>query len=153
MNRSPFSVCVVCLGLVASPMVHADEASHLQAAKKLLEAAGMEAVFTKTVDQSLTQQVAENPALAELKPVMKAFFDKYMSWNALRDDMAQLYAAQFTEEELKDITAFYLTPSGQKMARITPDLMASGSALGQSKVQAHLGELQDMIEAFQANKK
>ena len=112
----------------------------------------MEAVFTKTIDQVLAEQVAENPSLGELKPVMKAFFEKHMSWAALKTEMAQIYAEQFTEEELKDITQFYQTPSGKKMARITPDLMAKGAMLGQEKVQAHLGELGAMIEAYKSTK-
>lgn len=146
---------IVLLGtafLFAPSPSRADEASHLKASLDLLEAAEMEMVFTKTIDQSLAQQIADNPALRELEPVMKAFFDKYMSWNALKDDMAKLYAERFTEAELIDITAFYKTPSGKKMAQVTPDLMTKGSEMGQSKVQAHLTELEEMIVAFRAKK-
>jgi hypothetical protein len=100
----------------------------------------------------MADQIAENPALAELKPVMKAFFDKHMSWAALKTEMAQLYAEQFTEEELQDITKFYQSPAGKKMARLTPDLVAKGAGLGQARIQAHLGELEQMIQAFTAGK-
>jgi len=63
-----------------------------------------------------------------------------------------LDAEQFTEEELKDITRFYQTPSGKKMARLTPELTAKGAMLGQQEVQAHLGELGEMIEVFKAGR-
>jgi hypothetical protein len=140
------------VSLLSAPLVFADAASHAKAAEDLLVAASMEEVFTRTIDQALDAQIAANPQLAELKPVMKAFFDKHMSWAALKPDMVKLYTESFTEEELKDITKFYQTPSGKKMALTTPDLMAKGAAIGQAKVQAHMPELQQMVEAAMAEK-
>ena len=156
MKKSSFAysgmVVISSLFMVFVPGLNADEASHLQAARDLLVASQMEQVFSKTIDQALDMQIRQAPQLGELRGVMKDFFNKYMSWDALKDDLAKLYADSFTEDELKDITKFYQTPTGKKMALATPELMAKGAMLGQQKVQEHIGELQQMIQDAMAKK-
>lgn len=39
------------------------------------------------------------------------------------DNAAKLYAAQFTEQELKDVLAFYKTPAGQKVIKQEPQVL------------------------------
>ena len=146
-------VAIASFLLLSTPALKADEASHLKAAQDLLVAAQMQVIFSKTVDQALDMQIKQAPQLAQFRPIMTAFFSKYMSWDALKDDLAKLYANAFTEDELKDITKFYETPTGKKMAMETPALMMQGSALGQQKVQEHIGELQQAIQAAAATGK
>jgi hypothetical protein len=40
--------------------------------------------------------------------------------NELTEAMAQIYASQFTEQELKDLVTFYKTPLGQKLLHNEP---------------------------------
>ena len=58
-----------------------------------------------------------------------------------------MYTQAYTEAELKELTAFYLTKTGQKSLAVTPELMAKGSMIGQQRVQQNLPELRRMIEA------
>src|SRR5579863_5483575 len=118
-RRFAFSVAIL---LLAAFPVRADEASHLEAAQNVFVAMQMDSLFDKIVDQALDQQIRQNPSLLEERAVMKAYFDKYMSWNAIKDDLATLYVATFTEEELNAISEFYRTPVGKKMALAAPDL-------------------------------
>jgi hypothetical protein len=41
----------------------------------------------------------------------------------LKDDVAKLYASQFTEQELKDALAFYKSPLGQKIVANEPKIL------------------------------
>ena len=90
-------------------------------------------------------QLQQNPAIAPFKQVMLDFFSKYMSWESLKDDIAEIYLEEFSIQELKELTAFYKTPTGQKAALRVPQLMSKGGELGMRRVQEHMPELQEMI--------
>jgi hypothetical protein len=45
------------------------------------------------------------------------------------------------------MTKFYKTPTGQKMASKQTVLMSKGGELGQRKLQEHMPELKEAIEA------
>jgi hypothetical protein len=115
------------------------------AALEMVDAANMGGLMDQSINTMLQAQIQQNPQLAPLEDVMRAFFAKYMSWQVLREQYADLYATSFTEQELKQLTAFYRSPVGQKLGRVSPDLMTRASALGQQAVQAHLPELQQAI--------
>ena len=123
--------------------------SHEQATLELFEALKMESTFEATLEASLQQVVQQNPQLVEYMDVMREFFRKYMSWGSLEDEMAQVYMKAFTEKEMRQLIAFYRTPIGKKAAQTVPQLAADGMAIGQRRVQANMGELQQMIQARQ----
>ena len=131
--------------------VHAGNAkigkARLTAAAKLLEAMQAAENFDKAIKSSLDMRVKQQPALAPYRKTMMAFFAKYTSWNSLKGDMAKIYAAEFTIKELKELTAFYNTPLGKKVAKLQPTLMAKGRELGARRVQTNMGELKRMIQA------
>ncbi|MDQ6623687.1 MAG: DUF2059 domain-containing protein [Verrucomicrobiota bacterium] len=138
---------VVALALLTPVVARADEASHRAAAEQLLGLMGMETLLTQSVDQMLAMQVRQNPAIAPYQKEMKDFLGKYMSWASLKDDMVKIYTDEFTEQELKELTAFYQTPLGKKTVQKMPALMAKGAEMGQKRVQEHLPELQAAIAA------
>lgn len=53
------------------------------------------------------------------------------------DEMAKIYATDFTEQELKDLVTFYKTPLGQKLLKQEP-----------STIQASMGFMQQWAQAF-----
>ena len=140
----PFFVSVL-IGAVAffqPAPAHADEASHRKAVDSLFALMGMENVLAQSIDQMLAMQVEQNPAIAQFQPQMKAFLNKYMSWASLKDDMAKIYMAEFSESELNELSKFYQTPLGKKTIQKMPGLMAKGAEIGQKRVQEHMPELQ-----------
>ncbi len=145
--RSLLHFIIVVSALFAPVAVRADEASHRKATEALLELMDMESLLTQSVDQMLQVQVQQNPSIAPYQQDMKAFFAKYMSWASLKDDMVTIYMAEFTEPELKELTAFYQTPVGRKTVQRMPTLVAKGAEIGQRRVQEHLPELQAAIAA------
>ena len=48
--------------------------------------------------------------------------------NQIGEGMAQIYARVFTEQELKDLTAFYKTPLGQKLLTAEPRAFQGSAA-------------------------
>lgn len=132
---------------VAAPAQTTPSPAHRAAALEMVEAANMSATLAESLDTMLRMQMEQSPELKPFEGVMRTFFARHMSWNALRDRYAELYAQSFTEAELRELTGFYRSPLGQKVARTTPQLMVRASALGEQAVQPHLPELQQMIMA------
>jgi hypothetical protein len=104
----------------------------------------------KQIQASLAGVVAAQaqryPDVPGLEQVMREFLARHVTWNAMKDEYAELYAGAFTEEELREMTAFYRTPAGQKLARATPQLSRLGGELAERIMRAHesflpMGEL------------
>lgn len=139
------TVLFLCLPLAA--LGAPPSASHAKAAEDLFQTMKLDAVMAQTVDAVIKAQVAQSPEMRKVEPVIRDFFNKYMGWQALKPQMLTLYTQTFTEAELREITAFYRTPTGQKAVTVMPTLMQKGAAIGQKLVQDHIGELQANIQA------
>ena len=44
-------------------------------------------------------------------------------FSEINDEVARLYATNFSEQELKDILAFYQSPAGKKMLTVQPKVI------------------------------
>jgi hypothetical protein len=150
--NSAFAIAVAVL-LVPVAQLRADAVSHRAAAETLLESLDMQNTLNNVVDQMLLQQQKQNPGIKQFEPQMREFFAKYMSWESMKEDVIQSYMEVFTEGELKELTAFYMTPVGKKAIQKLPELMAKGAVRGQQRVEEHLPELQAAIEKAAAEKK
>ncbi len=115
-------------------------------AEKLLNTVGMDKMFNQSIQQMLNIQMKQNPQLLPYKDVMLKFFNKYMSYSSLKNDIIKIYTDTFTQNELKDINDFYATQTGKKTMKLMPMLMMKGNQLGVQKVQSHIQELQQMID-------
>lgn len=69
-------------------------------------------------------------AAGELLELMKESQDLF-DWDAIGPQMVELYARTFTEDELRDMVAFYKTPSGRKSLEKMPLLMQEGFRISQ----------------------
>lgn len=125
--------------------------AHLKSAEDLLVASGTATQLQGNITTMLKQASAKIPEdkRAKFMEVMNSFLTKYMNWDLLKDQLAAMYAKEFTEKELKDLTAFYLSPLGKKLNQKQPVLFQKGAEIGQMTVQSHQAELQQMMqEAF-----
>jgi hypothetical protein len=104
------------------PVAHAQQpsASSIQVAKQLVAVTGATSVFNPliagVVEQAKILFLQQDPALAkDLNEVAaKIRTDLQPRFSEIGDEVAKLYAINFTEQELKDILAFYQSPSGKK---------------------------------------
>jgi hypothetical protein len=125
--------------------------AQLKAAEDVLLASKADVQFNAGITTMLKQASASLPEDKRTKfiEVMNSFVAKYISWDTLKDQLAAMYAQEFTEQELKNLAAFYRSPLGIKLSEKQPALMQKGAALGQQAVQGHQAELQQMMqEAF-----
>lgn len=156
MMRRPGSMsllAVLAVGFLAiGARASADEKSHRAAAEDFLKATGIEKTFDQIIDQSIEQQAKSNPMLVQLKPVLKKFMSQHFNYQVLKDDLIKIHMEEFTEEELKEIAAFYRTPIGKKAIQKMLPLQQKCSELGMKRVQDNIGELQRMVvEELQKN--
>lgn len=142
-------VVLLALSLSSSPS-RADEKSHEAAVKNFFKVAKMDELVNSTLLQMTEMQVKSNAAMAPYRDTLLSFFQKYMSWNSLEPDITKLYMKEFTEIEIGEISRFYQTAVGKKVMTRLPELSAQGAAIGQTRVQEHIGELQAMIAAQEA---
>jgi hypothetical protein len=119
---------------------------HQQAARELFEMIGGKDL-AKTASMVILSQLASNPELARYEDIFKAWVEKIYAGDNIGKEIARLYTEAFTEDELRQLIAFYKTPVGQKALQKMPELMQKGMAYGQKLAEAHLPELQSMIAA------
>jgi uncharacterized protein len=138
---------VFLLGLSPLAAWCAEPDSHRQAAMELLKAMNMESVMITAANATLDAQAQSNPGLAPYRDVIQKWMEKYLTWDAVGPRMTDLYAEAFTEPEIRDMIAFYKTPTGQKALAKMPVLMQQGMQIGMEITQQHKAELEAMIHA------
>ncbi len=113
----------------------------------LLATMNMQKSYEGMIERITQMQIQARPELKAIEPAIKAFFTKYMGWEAQKGDIAALYAKNYTVEELKELNKFYQSPLGQKTVQIMPQLAAASAQIGQSRMMQHMPEMKAMIEA------
>ena len=145
---------------VSLGVASADESSHEQAARRLLEVSRSAQVIDTVYDTVETQiaGMAEQMGITDdLRPV----FDRHMervfrilreelSWEKMEPYMVDAYVQVYTEQELSELIEFYESPIGQKFLDKMPEVMAKSMELTQSMMGGfyeRFGELQGQLEA------
>ena len=122
-----------------SPLANAQQPTPaaLASAKELITITGATALFSPliagVVEQAKLLYLQQNPALAkdlnEISTRMRN--DLQPRFAELTDEVARLYAANFTEQELKDVLAFYKTTAGKKLLTEQPKIVDSSMKFAQ----------------------
>jgi hypothetical protein len=119
--------------------------SHDQAALEFLEVIGMPKLLQEVSVAMADNLIRTNPVLASRREVLLEWSKQYITWEAAAPELTQTYKRAFTEAELREIIAFYTTPTGQKMGARLPELMQSAAEVGGRLANAHVADLQKMI--------
>ena len=141
----------VVLALTCPDGLYAGPDEQRQAVARLFELTHMQRLIEESVDGVLTLQIAQNPALAEHRDALRAFLEKYIGWQALKEDLTEMYLRAFTEAELEQMNAFYSSPTGQKVLKQLPELVQQRNQLAMQRLQEHIGELQQAVGAAPGN--
>ncbi|HWR04715.1 MAG TPA: DUF2059 domain-containing protein [Humidesulfovibrio sp.] len=146
MSAPRFAISLVlslCLALVALCPARADELTPQKQAdiQRLLDVSGgaalgkqLPAVITRQVVLSLKQKRPDIPAqsLAVVeREVMAVMKQKLEGPGGMLDRLVPLYAKTFTQQEIKDMLAFYESPTGRKAAAALPGLLREGQKIGE----------------------
>ena len=138
-------VCALSFQVSGTENVAKHTQAEYAAAYELLEAMQLPAQLKQTLDGLVEMQMRSNPKLVPYKSIFTEFFNKYMSFETLKKGYADIYLDSFSAAELKELTAFYKSPIGRKMASKTAEFTLRGAALGQKMVQDHQLELQSAL--------
>jgi uncharacterized protein len=79
------------------------------------------------------QTAAPKELADQLNKILDVVAEEF-SWESMREDYINLYAGLFTEEELKDLIAFYRSPAGRAFVKKQPELMKRTLEMTQRKV-------------------
>jgi uncharacterized protein len=130
-NRAIRLAAVAIALAVSSPAVHAQQpsAAALLTAKELMNVTGSALLFSSHIDGVVEQvkflYLQQDPSLSkDLNEIAnKLRTDLTPRLEELSNEMARRYTAHFTEQELKDLLAFYKTPLGKKMLTEQPQVV------------------------------
>jgi hypothetical protein len=146
------AIAVLASGLALASPVMAQDVEQLGLARDVLVSMKAADNFDAVVPSLMT---ALKPALTAGNAKAAKDFDEIMpmitselstSKNMLIDQAAMIYAKAFTKAELSEMVTFYKTPTGQKMARLTPVLTQQMMAAGQQYAQQMAGQLTTRIQ-------
>ena len=119
---------------------------------KMMSLAGvsrnLDQVFEMSILDTLDLLRLANPKISKkLADEMKKEFivELERSQPELLGRVIQIYSNRFTHQEIKDLIAFYETPTGQKIIRITPNLTKELAAIGRSWGAAVGGRVYDRM--------
>ena len=125
----------------------------VKAAYKLFDEMNLKKAYNQAVSRATAALVQRGPRLAKVKEKILGFYKKHIGWDAVKDDLAKIYAKHYTVKELNEIVAFYKTPIGQKVLKTMPVIMQEGRRLGEEKMSKNISELQKIINDAIAEKK
>ena len=131
--RAPCAM-MLALGLVFALGIGAADAQQpsptaIATAKEVITAKGAAALYSPLVsgviERTKSVFLQTNPTLGkDLNEVAAKLHAEYATRSAeIVNDVAKLYASRFTEQELKDILAFYKSPLGRKLIVEEPAIL------------------------------
>ena len=127
--------------------------------EKLLEVSGVHSQVNNThenLKQMLLLQFGNIPGSSfekkkKLKRQMLEKFEKTFNWKNMKKDYVIFYAKNFTKSELKYISDFYSTPTGEKYKLISPTLQKESMYLIQKSAKKSMDSVQNFVDTFLKN--
>lgn len=142
---------------------HADEASKRAKIDELFSAMHLDRTLQQTMDaveksvipmsqQMFGRQVPDplKKDVADMQKQMFALIEQDMGWKAMQPAYEEIYARNFTEEQIDDLIAFYKSPTGLAFIEKTPTLVSEGTEAAQAKMATLGPQMQKIIADFAA---
>ena len=148
MRAGTLGCVLAALVFSAAPAVPQSPSEDTMRAARELVIASRAADQIKMLLPLIVQQL--KPMIAQNRPEVERDLDQIMPLMLERmnsrieqftDTVAQIYARNFTVDELRQIQAFYRSPTGQKLIDRTPAIAQESMALGQKVGQDVANEL------------
>lgn len=139
-------ILLAALLAFAAPAAAQPEPSpgEMEAVRELLEVSRTRENFIRAMELGMEQGGG-----AELTPrvreALRTFMDEHFRYEDLEPEFIQMYTELFTEAEIREMSAFYRTPLGQRMVEMLPELSARSQAIAQERLQAAMPQLMEAI--------
>jgi hypothetical protein len=141
-----FCLLPLALVLMTQSASAADTPTPRDEVEMLFKLTRMEQKINESVDFAVRLQLQQDPRLQQHRALLQSFMQRHIGWEALKEEIAAMYLRTFTQQELKQMNAFYITPTGQKVITQLPLLVQERNQLAMQRLQANIGELQRVIE-------
>jgi hypothetical protein len=107
---------------------------------------GMKAGMKTGAEAALKAKIANPPVtlMQKVDAIADGVFGD-MPFDEMLDAMVPIYQKHLSKSDLDAIVAFYSSPTGQKLLKEQPAMMAEGMQAGQEVMLRHLPELQERI--------
>ena len=120
--------------------------SHEQAARELYQISGG-AKASEAGAEAMIGALKSNPEMGPYEDVIRTWYRKFFTDATMESEMVKIYMGAFSEAELRELTAFYRSPIGQKALLKMPEVMQQSVQVGMRIGQEHSSDLQAMIAA------
>ena len=155
MSRLLLTIAGVLLLLVCDASAQAPSPEAMDAARKLVATLKLADQYRAALPQLMLKL---RPVVAQDRPEIERDYDAMTAPGAeiyapylasITDQIAVLYAQNFTVDELRQIEAFYTQPAGRKFLAKSDALAQASAQIGQDVSQKAVEELkQRLIEAL-----
>ncbi|MET4798527.1 DUF2059 domain-containing protein [Bradyrhizobium sp. LB11.1] len=155
MSRRLLTIAGILLVLVAGASAQAPSPEAMMAARKLVATLKIADQYRALLPQLLLKL---RPVVAQDRPEIEHDYDAMTApgagiyapfFTAMVDQIAAVYAASFTLDELRQIEAFYAQPAGQKLLAQSDALAQASAQIGLDASQKAADQLkQRLIEAL-----
>lgn len=150
---------ILATPLFLTPPLRADEASRRAAVEELLRSMRADEMMNNVIAKqkeamakmlpSLMPKDVPPSALGQAQEIQGKVMEvvyKQLTWESLKPDFIEIYSEVFTEREIKDLTAFYQTPLGQKLLEKMPEITGKSMGLMQKRMATIMPEMQKVIQ-------
>jgi hypothetical protein len=101
---------------------------------------------TEAGAEVMVAMVRQQPGMAPYEDVIRTWYKRVVTPENLEGAVTKLYANSFTDDELRQLGAFYRSPLGQKALVKMPEIMRQAAEIGARLAQEHQAELQSMLQ-------
>jgi hypothetical protein len=128
---------LIAAAVHGAAIAQAPDRARVAAAKQMMELAGAAKQFDEVMPLIADQMARSLTAVApdkgkEIAEVFRQLLPRFLHRKAeLLDQVAALYAAELTLDELNGVIAFYKSAVGMKFAAVQPGVIRQSMALGQ----------------------
>ena len=124
----------------------------IRTAVEFLRAKGTPQLLERNCRVMMEQQLTAAPELKKFQAEMERFFASVFSFEALGEDLAKIYLKKFSVAELRELTAFYRTPAGRKLAAAESELAPEIAAVLTRRATGAMPELHQALKAAAGKK-
>ncbi len=112
----------------------------------LIEAAGTQQAMEQTLQAMLNSQMNTATTPPILRQAFEEFLRETISYEALRNDLAEIYLQVYTPDDIRELIRFYQSPIGRKHAAAGAPIATATAALTQKKMEENLPRFQLRIQ-------
>lgn len=145
-SAKPTAILALLCALSFSTIAQEQPAPEYQ----LIELLGGKDQIVQIHNEFVALMAKANPELAPFESTLQAWAETYLTWEEIREGMAEIYRKYFTAEELEQMAAFYSSPTGRKSVVLLPTLFREGNQLSATLAKKHQQELINMVRAEMA---